>query len=48
MSVLVWEIITRGIEPYHNIECVNILIHIKDGNRLSKPSIVRRLYSDYY
>jgi serine/threonine protein kinase len=36
-GVLVWEIMIRGLEPYHNIECVNVLIYIKDGNRLSKP-----------
>jgi hypothetical protein len=36
-SVLVWELLTRGINPYPQIENKNIFHHLKQGNRLPKP-----------
>ena len=36
-GVLFWEILSRGSQPYHNIKSLNILDHIKEGNRLPKP-----------
>jgi len=36
-GVLCWEILTRGWTPYKNIPNVEILKHIKSGNRLCEP-----------
>ena len=36
-GVLLWEIITRGVVPYSNIDQRYQLTHLKRGGRLSKP-----------
>ena len=36
-GVLLWEIITRGIVPYSNIDQRHQLHHLKQGGRLDKP-----------
>ena len=36
-GVLFWEILSKGLEPYNTIKILEILDHIKDGNRLSQP-----------
>jgi serine/threonine protein kinase len=38
LGVLFWEIMTRGLEPYIGIECLNLLIYLNNGNRLTKSS----------
>ena len=37
-GVLVWEVMTRGIIPYPEIENRNLLIHLKAGHRLPHPA----------
>jgi serine/threonine protein kinase len=36
-GVLVWELLTRGINPYPKIKNEFIFRHLKEGNRLPKP-----------
>jgi len=36
-GVLIWEILSRGSDPYPFVENLSILSHIKSGNRLPKP-----------
>ena len=37
-GVLVWELMTRGIIPYPNLQYFEVLIHIRNGYRLPKPN----------
>ncbi len=36
-GVLVWELFTRGMIPYSNIENKFLFYHLENGNRLPKP-----------
>ena len=37
-GVLLWELLTRGAKPYEGIDAMRMRRHLKDGNRLAKPS----------
>ena len=37
-GVLLWELLTRGAKPYEGVEITRMRRHLKDGNRLAKPS----------
>ncbi|XP_052780551.1 plexin-A2-like isoform X2 [Mya arenaria] len=36
-GVVLWELLTRGVTPYPDVENSSILEHVKEGNRLKKP-----------
>ncbi|XP_052284342.1 plexin-A4-like isoform X2 [Dreissena polymorpha] len=36
-GVVLWELLTRGITPYPDIDNSAVLEHVKNGNRLKKP-----------
>lgn len=37
-GVLVWELMTRGVIPYPNLQCFEVLPNLKSGYRLAKPN----------
>jgi len=32
-----WELLTRGVTPYPDVEVSGIVEYLKEGNRLKKP-----------
>ncbi|KAL4226893.1 Plexin b2a [Mactra antiquata] len=36
-GVVLWELLTRGVSPYPDVDNSDIISHIKDGNRMKKP-----------
>ena len=37
-GVLVWELMTRGIVPYPNLQHFEVLLHLRSGYRLPQPN----------
>ena len=37
-GVLVWELMTRGIVPYPNLQHFEVLLHLRNGYRLPQPN----------
>ncbi|XP_059161426.1 plexin-A2-like isoform X2 [Physella acuta] len=36
-GIVMWEVLTRGVEPYPNISPSDVITQVKSGKRLSKP-----------
>ncbi|KAK3804123.1 hypothetical protein RRG08_047200 [Elysia crispata] len=36
-GVVMWEVLTRGVEPYPNVDAGNVVVQVQAGNRLPKP-----------
>ncbi|XP_045167311.2 plexin-A1-like isoform X2 [Mercenaria mercenaria] len=36
-GVVLWELLTRGVTPYPDVDNSDIAAHVKEGNRLKKP-----------
>ena len=37
-SILLWEIATYGASPYPKIELCQVFDHLRNGNRMERPS----------